>query len=337
MPMKVLVTGATGFLGGYVVEELLKHGFEVVGLARKTSNTSLLEELGVEIRWGDITNAADMLEAVKDVDAVVHLAAYYTFHGEKERFYKVNVGGTRNVIEAALKNKVKRFIYCSTTEAVGPVKNPPADETYPPNPTYEYGRSKLEAEKLVSYYGNRGLEYTILRPTGLYGPRNVNDVSYWFIKAVAERSLLARFVVGSGENLIQFTHAADAAQSFRLALEREESIGEVYFIGDEKAYTYNEVYKMVAELAGVDPPDRHIPPWLAKLMIAPLEFFNKLRGEENFLLHVDTVDAVTSDRAYSIEKAKKQLGFQPKYSLRDGLKETLEWYIEHGYVNPPRK
>ena len=330
--MKVLVTGATGFIGGHLVEDLHNRGYDVIAMARKTSNISKLKELGLEIRFADLTDPASLVEATKGVEAVIHLAAYYTFHGEKELYWKVNVEGTRSLVEACLKNGVTRFIYCSTTEAVGPVKNPPATEDVEPNPTYEYGRSKLAAERIVKSYGEKGLKYTILRPSGVYGPGNVNDVSYWFITGFAKKALWSYFIVGSGETLIQFVHVKDVVQGFRLALEKEVSIGQTYFITEDRAYTYNEVYKILAEIVGRDPPKIHVPPILAKLMIFPVEVTYKIFGKENFMWHVSTVDAVTQHRAYSIEKAKRELGYNPQYDLRRGLKETVEWYKQHGYI-----
>ncbi|MEM3689256.1 MAG: NAD-dependent epimerase/dehydratase family protein, partial [Thermofilum sp.] len=143
--MKILVTGATGFLGGHLVEELVAKGYSVRALVRRTSNTALLRELGVEMIEGDITKPETLGPATRGVDVVVHLAAYYTFFGKKELYELVNVKGTRWLAEASLKNNVDRFIYCSSTEAIGPVKNPPADETTPLNPQFEYGRSKAKA------------------------------------------------------------------------------------------------------------------------------------------------------------------------------------------------
>ncbi|MEM2687194.1 MAG: NAD-dependent epimerase/dehydratase family protein, partial [Thermoproteota archaeon] len=221
--MKILVTGASGFLGGHLVEEMVSKGYSVIGMVRKSSDTSLLRSLGVELRIGDLTDPESLNRATGNIDIVVHLAAYYTFFGKKEMYRRVNVEGTRLLLEAALRNGVKRFVYCSSTEAIGPVKNTPAEEDSPPNPSYEYGRSKLEAEKIVRSYGEKGFEYTILRPSGIYGPRNVDDISYWFITAFARNALPTRIIVGDGRNLIQFAHVKDVVQGFLLALEKLET------------------------------------------------------------------------------------------------------------------
>ncbi|MEM2494724.1 MAG: NAD(P)-dependent oxidoreductase [Nitrososphaerota archaeon] len=329
----MLVTGASGFLGGHLVEEMIPKGYDVIAMVRKSSNTDLLNKLGVKLRIGDLEEPESLVDATKGIDVIIHLAAYYTFFGKKEIYKKVNVEGTRALLEAACKNNVKKIIYCSTTEAIGPVKNPPADENTPANPSYEYGRSKLEAEKVVKEYGQRGIEYTIVRPSGIYGPRNVDDISYWFIMAFARNALPTRFIVGSGKNLVQFAHVKDVVQGFLLVLEKPEvSKGQTYFISEDKAYTYLQVYEILSELCGREPPKIHIPPIIAKMMIAPVDFFNSLRGKADFNWKISTVNAVTSDRAYSINKAIRELGFKPKYDLRTGLKETLEWYKNNGFL-----
>ncbi|MBC7113374.1 MAG: NAD-dependent epimerase/dehydratase family protein [Candidatus Methanomethyliales bacterium] len=330
---KVLVTGASGFLGGHLVRELVRQGYSVVGMVRKTSNIRKLEDLGLEVRFGDLTDGSSLIEATKGIDVIMHLAAYYTFSGKSELYRKVNVEGTRNLCEAAVKNKVKRIFYCSSTEAIGPVKVPPGDENTPPNPQYEYGRSKLMAEEIVRSFGVKGLEYTIIRPTGIYGPENVDDVSYWFITSFAKRSLATRIIVGSGQNLIQFVHVQDAVQGFSLALNKFDiSKNQTYIIGEDRAYTYNEVYRILSEICKIDPPSIHIPPSLAKLLIAPVGFVKRLLGDENFMWRVSTVDSVTTDRAYNIDKAKKELGYRPRYDLKKGLEETVKWYRDKGMI-----
>jgi len=331
--MKVLVTGASGFLGGHLIEELVRRGYDVVGMIRKSSSRKILEELNVKLRFGDLQEPESLVDATRDVDVVVHLAAYYTFFGKKELYERINVQGTRFLLEAMIKNGVRKVIYCSTTEAIGPVRKPYADEDVEPNPVYEYGRSKLRAENVVKEYGSKGIDYTILRPSGIYGPRNVDDVSYWFITGFAKNSIVSKFIVGSGKNLVQFAHVKDIVQGFILALEKYDAArGRTYFVSEDKAYTYEEVYGILAEICGREPPKMHIPPSLAKIMIAPVEAFNRVIGKENFNWHVSTVDAVTCDRAYSIERIRRELGFTPKYDLRKGLKETVEWYKDNNII-----
>ncbi|HXZ98428.1 MAG TPA: NAD(P)-dependent oxidoreductase, partial [Candidatus Acidoferrum sp.] len=215
--MKVLVTGASGFLGGHLTELLTAKGLEIVAMVRKTSDTSLLDRLGLEKCVADMTDAQSLRTAVRGVDAVIHLAAYYTFHGRKELYDLVTVQGTKNILTACLQEGVARFIYCSSTEAMGAVDDIPAREDDPPNPQNEYGRSKLRAERVVREYDGK-LGITIVRPSGIYGPRNLDDVSYYFITSCAKNSLATRILIDHGSAVVQFVHAKDAAQGFYLAL-----------------------------------------------------------------------------------------------------------------------
>ncbi|MDI9608964.1 MAG: NAD-dependent epimerase/dehydratase family protein [Candidatus Verstraetearchaeota archaeon] len=333
--MKVAVTGASGFLGGHLCEALVERGHEVVALVRRNSDLSVLSKLGVELRYIDLRTGEGLPESLRGIDVVVHLAAYYTFHGKWALYKKINIDGTRAMVEAAKRNGVRHFIYCSTTEVIGPVEDPPADEHTPPNPQYEYGKSKLIAEEIVKdcCRGKDGTRFTILRPSGIYGPRNLDDVSYWTITSFAKRSLPTRFIVGSGKNLIQFVHVKDVTQGFLLAIEKPEiSTGKTYIISDDRAYTYEEVYAILSDLCNREPPKIHLPKWIAAALVLPVEVFNRITGRESFLYHVSTVNSVTKDRAYSIEKAKSELGYLPKHDLRTGLRETVDWYVKNGYI-----
>lgn len=330
--MKVLVTGATGFLGGYLVEGLLRRGHAPVGMARGGSDTSLLDRLGVEVRRADLTDADALAKAVEGVDAVVHLAAYYTFSGDKEMYERVNVQGTRALMEAMRAKGVRRAIYCSSTEAMGPTPGGMADESMECRPVYEYGRSKLRAEQVVREHAAKGVDHVILRPSGIYGPRNLEDVSYWFITTFAN-SFASRIIIGDGRKVLQFVHVEDVVQGFVRALERfDHAKGNTYVITDARAYSYEEIYGIMARIFGKEPPRRHVPVALAKAMVAPLQLLNRARGRENFLWRVSTMDTFKVDRSYSIAKARRELGYEPHHPLPEGLEETAAWYRENGHI-----
>jgi dihydroflavonol-4-reductase len=326
------VTGASGFLGGYMVEELVRRGHLVVGMVRKGSDTDLLRKLGIELRIGDLEDQASLETVTKGVDAVIHLAAYYTLNGRKERYERINVQGTQSLMEAMLKNGVHRLVYCSSTEAMGPTPHPPADEDSPCEPNYEYGRSKLRSENLIREYRKKGIEFTIIRPSGIYGPRNLDDVSYWFITSYANTGA-SKIMVGSGKRVLQFAHVEDVVQGFVLALERSEvSAGRVYFITDSRAYSYEQIYGIMAIIFGKPPPKWYVNVLLAKMIAAPIQAFNWLRMKKDFVWRIDSMNTFKVDRHYSIELAKKELAYQPKHGLAEGLKETADWYRANGYL-----
>lgn len=331
--MKLLLTGATGFLGGHMAQRMSREGLDLRCLVRPTSDCSILEELGAEVFRGDITDRRSLDQATKDVDAVVHLAAYYTFYGKKELYDRINVRGTKDLVESALGNGVTRFLHCSSTEAIGPVTDPPGNEDSRPNPTYDYGRSKLASEKVIESFGDSGLEYTILRPSGIYGPRNVDDISYWTITSYAKNVLGTRFFIGSGKNYVQFCHVSDVVEGFMLALrDAKTSSKRTYIVSDERAYTYEDVYGILSDITGRGIPSFHVPTSMAKLMVLPIQTINRLAGRYSFLYNTSTVDSVSSDRSYSIDRIKSELGFRPKYDLRSGLEETVFWYKGNGHV-----
>lgn len=329
--MKVLVTGASGFLGGHLTELLTEKGIEVVAMVRKTSDTSLLDGLGLEKRVADLTDPESLEAAVRGVDAVIHLASHYTFHGKKELYELVTVQGTKNLLTACQSAGAKRFIYCSTTEAIGAVNEVPAREDHPPNPQYEYGRSKLKAESVVREFNGK-LEATIIRPSGIYGPRNLDDVSYYFITSFAKNSLPTRILIEHGSALVQFVHVKDVAQGFYLALTNPKSTGQTYFISEDRWHTYREVYETMSRITGRRPPTFNLSKFAAKTLIYPVFAAKALLGGWSFLWDPKTIDAVTADRAYSIEKAKKELGYSPRYSLERGLEETIQWYHDNGII-----
>ncbi|MFA7342160.1 MAG: NAD-dependent epimerase/dehydratase family protein [Candidatus Methanomethylophilaceae archaeon] len=330
--MKVLVTGASGFLGSYVAEELIRHGHEVVAMVRENSDTRLLQEMGAEMRIGHLDKPESLHLAVRGCHAVMHLAAYYTFTGKKEMYQRINVDGTAALAEACLQEGVSHFIYCSSTEAMGPVDDPPADETTPLQPEYEYGRSKMRAESLLAGFQERGLPCTILRPSGIYGPRNLDDVAFWFIRSFS-RWPTSKFMIGSGRNLVQFVHVRDVAQAFRLALEKPEvSHGQVYIVSEDRPYSYSEVYGILADVMGKKAPRIHVPAILAKAMLLEVQLFFALIRKDNFMWRLSTVDAVTGDRSYSVQRAMDDLGYRPAYDLRRGMDETVRWYRENGHI-----
>ena len=192
------------------------YGHEVHAAVRSGSDTKRLDRSGIRKRTFDL-NHPDGCEAVRGMEAVVHLAAYYTFAGRKDLYQRLNVDATAALVDACKDQRVGHFLYCSSTEAIGPVQGL-GDETSELRPQFEYGRSKVKAEEVVRERAGASLPWTIIRPSGIYGPGNIDDISFWTIVSYGESGATRR-MVGSGKNLIQFVHAQDVARAFRLAMD----------------------------------------------------------------------------------------------------------------------
>ncbi|MFX0171468.1 MAG: NAD-dependent epimerase/dehydratase family protein [Candidatus Hodarchaeota archaeon] len=329
--MNILVTGATGFLGGHLVEYLVANNHEVICMIRKTSNTKLLDELGVETRIGDLGDPYSMKSVVKNVELTYHLGSYYTFLGKKEYYVKYNELGVKALLEACEDAGVARFIYCSSAEAVGAVPfcetiQDYATEEAPYNPQYEYGRSKVRTEKIVKDY-NSEIDWTILRPTGVYGPRNFDDVAYWLIEALAKNKISVWFRVRNS-GTIHFTYIDDVIQGFDLA-RKEVAKNQIFNIASDTAKSVDEVMQVICYILGRKLPRFALPKLFLKSVVVPIQVFNAIRGKPEFFLRTAAVDSVSQHRCYSNQKAKDLLGFAPKYDIETGLTKTINWYKEN--------
>ena len=172
----------------------------------------------------------------------------------------------------------------------------------------------------------------MIRPPGIYGPRNVDDISCYFITSFAKKSLATMMLIGSGSNVVKFVHVKDAAQGFYLTLEKDGSWGLTYFISENGWHSYSEVYKILSGITGRKAPTVTVPKQMAKALVYPVHLARIASGNWHFMWDPKTVDAVTTDRAYSIEKARKELGYTPRYSLEEGLRETVQWYRQNGMI-----
>ena len=326
--MKVLITGLTGFIAAHLAQELLKkNSYELVGTFRDRQKALMYEKQVIEMRKADLLKPDSLKGITKDIDVIVHLAGLMRFHDPWDSLYNHNVKATQIIAADALQNGIQHFIYSSSTEAIGPVTSIPGDETSPYNPTYDYGKTKQLAEQwLKNQQKTAGLPLTILRPTGVYGPGDIY-VTLSTVRAVAQRKL--RILPGKGDSLIHFTYVDDVTQGFQRTIEKpEQSLGETFLLASDEYTTYKEMFTIVANLLDVPPPTRSIPMTLAKAYLSFIQWNNKRKGIDDFVMHTSLIDTMKTNRAYSNEKAKKILGFAPRYSYRNGMKKTLEWYKE---------
>jgi dihydroflavonol-4-reductase len=326
--MKVLITGITGFIGYHLAQELLKQkNYELVGTFRDREKALMYEKQGIEMRETDLLKPDSLKNITKDVDVVVHLAGLMRFHDSWDSLYTHNVKATQIITADALQHGVQHFIYSSSTEAIGSVTSIPGDETSPYNPYYEYGKTKQLAEQwLKEKQQTAGLPLTILRPTGVYGPGDVY-VTLSTVRAVAHRKL--RVLPGKGDSYIHFTYVDDIVQGFQRTIEKpKQALDETFILASDEYITYKEMFTIVANLLDIPPPTRSIPLSLAKAYLSYIQWNNKRKGIDDFVMHTSLIDTMKTNRAYTNTKAKKILGFTPQYNFRDGMKKTIEWYKE---------
>ena len=327
---KILVTGAAGFIGSHLVDALVRRGEPVCCFVRKQDSLEFIPHKKTEIIIGDITNKKSLLPAVRGVETIYHLAAKTDFDGRTwEEYYRPNVLGTRNLIDLAIKEKVKRFVFFSTIRTIGLKDSKiPIDETAPYYPLNFYDRSKVEAEKLlIKAYQEKKLPIVIIRPSSVYGPRG-RGTYYSFFKAIAEGRF---FIIGNGKNLVSFVYVGNVVNATLLAGESKKAIGQIYFINDERPYTMEELSKTIASSFGRKLSSFHLPTSLAYLAGYGLGFLGKTLGFQS-PLNPERVKNLTISYVFDIRKAKKELGYSPKISLKEGVEQTAQWYQKHGWL-----
>ncbi|MBN1997966.1 NAD-dependent epimerase/dehydratase family protein [candidate division KSB1 bacterium] len=330
MSTRALVTGASGFTGGYMVQNLIDHGYNVRVFIQSTSPIEKLKQQGVEFAFGDVRNLEEVENACDDIDVIYHIAALYrTTNVPDSAYWDVNALGTENIMKAAITKGVKRVLHCSTVGVHGHIDNPPATEEAPFNPGDVYQESKLEGEKIaLHYYKTKGLPVTVVRPCGIYGPGDFRMLKFY--RLIQKR----RFVMfGDGNALYHLTYVTDTVEGFRLAAEHPASIGQVYIIAGDTYFTLNQFAETVSKELCVPPPRFHFP-------VMPIYVLSYL--VEKFCVALRTpppifrrrVDFFTKSRAFDCIKAKKELHYQPKVGIQEGIRKTIAWYIQKGLLAP---
>jgi len=323
----ILVTGATGFTGGHLVHALARDGHLVRCIVRSSARAKGLPA-GVEVREGDITNAADVSKAMEGVSTVYHLAAAYreASHGE-EGYWRVNVGATRNLLEAATAARVGRFVHCSTVGVHGHIANPPADESEPYKPGDAYQRTKCEAEVMaLAYARDRGLPLAVARPTAIYGPGDTRLLKMF--RMIAKGTFV---ILGRRDIYYHMVYIDDLIQGLRLLGSHPAALGEVFILGGEHYYPLPVIASTVAGILGVRPPWLRLPAGPFQLAGSLCEAICVPFGVEP-PIYRRRVDFFTKSRAFSIDKARRILGYSPDVSLEDGLRRTLEWCLQMGLI-----
>lgn len=316
---KVFVTGGSGFLGINLIRKLLEKGYEVVSLDLLPFD---YEDCKDKIKWvvGDIRNKKQVDECMQGVDYVVHCAAALPSY-KKEEIFSTDIDGSKNVTISAYEHKVKRFIQISTTAVYGIDYENPTYENHELKGVGPYGIAKIEAEKVCAEYRNKGLPTAILRPKTFVGPERLGVFALLYEWAKDGHGFP---MIGSGNNKYQLLDVEDLCDVIITCFKIEtEKMNDVFNIGAKEYKTMKEDYQAVLDQAGFGKKIHGFPK-------APAIF--GLRVLEK--LHLSPIynwvyETAAKDSFVSIEKAEKQLGFNPKYSNKEALLRNYNWYLEN--------
>jgi nucleoside-diphosphate-sugar epimerase len=327
--MKVLVTGATGFVGGHLAHALATSGHTVRALVRPSSRAARLTEAGIEVFEGQLTSADDVRNAARDCSHIYHMAAAFrNVAFSDEHYHQVNVGGTLNVLAAGRAEGCERIVHCSTGGVHGHIERPPADETYRFKPGDVYQRTKLEAELAAAAAAADGLPVSIVRPGAVYGE---GDLRFLPLFRAIQHNRFA--MVGSGRTRLHMVHVDDLVHGIILAGTHPRARGETFLLAGAEAPTLNEVANSVAQALGVQRRRLHIPVWPVYAAAYVCEAICMRLGVEP-PLHRRRVGFFTHHREFDIGKARRLIAYEPRVALAEGVRRTAAWYAAAGLLAP---
>ena len=325
---KILVTGASGFLGGHVVEALSARGDEVRALVRRTSKRDHLERLaGVELFEGSVEQADRIREAVEGVDAIVHCAGIVKAR-DNDEFFTVNVGGTSNLVEAARERgkQLRRFVHASSLEACGPSADGHPVASDQEAPITSYGRSKLASEKVVLAAKDE-VSVVLLRPAAIYGPRDVEILEAF--KSI-KRGLFP--VIDGGRSKTIWIYASDCAAACVSALDADVPSGRTYFVDDGcGAIDMRQMFGDFERALGKRALRAPLPLPVLMGVARGLEVFGRL-ANRRVMLTREKANMLVQDWICTSEATRRELGWEPKVPWSQGVPRTVAWYRQHGWL-----
>ena len=329
--MKVLVTGAAGFLGGHLVDMLLERGNDVRAMVRPVEDSARLKALeGVEVVHGDLTEPETLKRAVQGVQRVYNVAAKTGPWGLEDIYWAINVQGLADLINAALDAGVQRIVHTSSITVYGHHLHGIVTEDHPfraeDNP---YSRTKIAGEKLIAnLVKDRGAPVVIVRPAWIYGPRDT--ASFGRFVALVESG--KGFIIGSGNNIVPVVYVRDVAQGLIKAGDAgNKAIGQAYTIADDRRGTQAEYLNTIADFLQVPPVSRHVPYFALHGAGRVAELTWQALGRRKSAPPPITTYGITllgGNQEFSIEKARRELGYEPEFDVIHGVSEGVKWYLD---------
>lgn len=333
--MKILITGASGFIGSFLVEEALRQGMDTWAAVRKSSSREYLRDKRINLIELNLSSREKLTKQLSghDFDYVVH-AAGVTKCTDKNDFRRINTEGTKNLVETllALGTPLKRFVYISSLSIMGAIREQQPyteiceDDT--PRPNTAYGQSKLEAEQWMDQrLKDTAWPYVILRPTGVYGPREHD----YFLMAKSIKQHVD-FAVGFKQQDITFVYVDDVVQAVFLALQKGTT-GRRYFLSDGQVYSSTTFSDLIHEELGRPWWLRITAPvWVLRIVTFCGEYVGRLTGKPTALNNDKYNIMRQRNWRCDIQPAVNELGYQPHVQLAEGVRRSIKWYKEHGWL-----
>jgi len=331
--MKILVTGATGFIGRHLVKELVRRRHDVTCLIRDINKIKYFKKLDVKTVHGDLFDEDSLKKAVKKKDIVYHLAAEGNLSANSEedfkKFFRVNAEGTRKILEAVRKygkKDIKKIVCFSSTAAVG-LKSKPVDETTKPKPISPYQRSKFQAEKIAeNYFKKYKMPVCIVRPSMVFGPYSIKSEILKMCKFIKKGIFI---LFNNGYNAIPLAYVEDVVNGTIIVGEKGKP-GEIYFLTWDKVYTMNDIVSSISKAMNKKPFILRIP----KFFSIPLAYIHqKTAIIFGFIpwITVERIKSMTTNRIFKVDKLKK-LGYKPNSNLDKAIEKTVKWYYNNGFI-----
>ena len=324
---RLLVTGATGLVGSHVVERARQEGIPTRVLVRPGTNTSWLENLGVETISGDLTSRESLKKAASGVTLVVHCAAKVGDWGPVEDYRRVNVNGLRDLLEAAESSgTLRKFVHISSLGVYAARDHYGTDETEPTNTRGidGYTLTKVESEQLVlRHVAEKNLPAVVLRPGFIYGSRDRT-----ILPRLLEKLRNRQFAfLGSPDKLMNNTYVGNLVDAVFLALRSDSAVGQVYNITDGRLVTKQEFIATIARSAGYDVPTKKVPLGVARVLARGMETaWRLMKKQESPLLSSARIKFLGLNLDFCINKARRELGYEPRTDFSDAMPRTVAWF-----------
>ena len=322
------VTGANGFVGSHLVDYLLENGNEVRCITRKSSNLRWLENKPVKIYDCGLFDIDGLKEALKDIDILYHVAGVVKAKNE-EGYFKGNVETTKNLLEVLLEinPNIKRVVIVSSQTAAGPsTAGEVCTEETEPHPITTYGRSKLAQEKLALSYSEK-LPITIIRPPAVFGERDTEI--YLFFKTY-QKGLMS--LVGFDNKEVSLIYVKDVVRGIHLAANSQKAVSQIYFISSKEYYTWPQIGEVLKKVFGKKAVTLRLPHSLIYSIAAVAQFFSMFSSKAATLNIEKARDFVQTYWTCDTSKAERELGYRQEFSLEEGLKRTIDWYLAEKWL-----